>query len=232
MALQIDAVLFDLDYTLLDGDAAWTSGMDSILSRCADVDRTAAFAAWDVAFHKHFDEYLAGRLSLEEARSARIRTWGRSLSIVIEPGTELDWFADFLVGYESGWKPFDDVAAALLNLAHLKLGVITNGDGQQQRAKISALRLPVSFDTVVVSSEVGCAKPDPRIFRTAALQLGLPVSRCLFVGDREDVDAIGARDAGMHGVWLNRRDQTGATDIASVATLSDLSLELSPRVRG
>jgi putative hydrolase of the HAD superfamily len=229
VTVEVAAVVFDLDDTLLDGDAAWASGMDAMLSRCSRVDRSAAFAAWDAAFREHFDDYLSGRLSLAESRAARIRSWGRSLGLVIEPGTEPDWFAAYLVGYAAAWRPFDDVGAVLRELASLKLGVITNGDGDQQRAKISALGLPVTFDVVVVSSEVGCAKPDRRIFRTAADQLGIAPGRCLFVGDREDVDAVGARDAGMHGIWLNRRGLTGLTDVPSITTLADLPALLTPR---
>jgi putative hydrolase of the HAD superfamily len=223
VALDIDAVLFDLDDTLLDGDAAWRSGVAAMLRRCSGVDRSAAFAAWGSAFNAHFDDYLAGRLSLEESRTARVRSWATALSIDIDAGAEPEWFAAYLVGYQAGWKPFADVGTTLRKLAHLKLGVITNGDGQQQRAKIAALDLPVTFDAVVASSEAGCAKPDVRIFRAAAEQLGLATDRCLFVGDREDVDAMGARNAGMHAIWLNRRGLTGATDVASVATLADLA---------
>jgi putative hydrolase of the HAD superfamily len=221
--VRFDAVLFDLDDTLLDGDAAWASGMDSIVRRrCPDVDRAAAFAAWEGAFDAHFDDYLAGRMSLAESRAARIRTWGSALGVAIEPGSEAGWFADYLVGYSAGWRPFDDVAAVLGQLAPRQLGVVTNGDGDQQRAKVAALRLPVTFDVVVVSSEVGCAKPDRRIFRTAAEKLEVAPARCVFVGDREDVDAAGAHDAGMHGVWLNRRGRSGVTDLPSISTLADL----------
>lgn len=224
VALGIHAVLFDLDDTLLDGDAAWRSGMDSILRRCPGIDREVAFLAWEAAFHEHFDAYLAGRLSLEESRTERIRSWARALSVTIEPGTELDWFAAYFAGYSAGWKPFDDVAAALRQLTHLLLGIVTNGDGPQQRAKIAALGLEVSFDAILVSSEVGCAKPDPRIFREAAQQLGVAPGRCLFVGDRKDVDAIGARNAGMQAVWLNRRNLANDPDVASVSTLAALEL--------
>lgn len=42
------------------------------------------------------------------------------------------------------------------------------------------------FDTVVVSYEVGVAKPDPRIYRICLSRLGVPPERALFVDDRED----------------------------------------------
>lgn len=228
MGLDVDAVLFDLDDTLLDGDAAWRSGMTAILRRCSGIDRDRAFSAWDVAFNEYFDAYLEGRLSLHEHRTKRIRSWAEALSIPIEPGTEHDWFDSYLAGYEAGWKPFSDVAPALHRLAHVRLGIVTNGDGQQQRAKVSALALDVNFEVIVVSGDVGYPKPDPRIFHAAAQTLGLPAERCLFIGDREDVDAMGAHNAGMQGVWLNRRGAVGQTDLDTVTTLTDLATMVCP----
>lgn len=223
MQPAVDAVLFDLDDTLLDGDGAWRSGVAALLRRCCDVDVDLAFSAWGDAFDAHFDAYLEGRLTLQEQRRMRIRSWSETLSVPVEPGSELDWFESFLSGYAAGWKPFSDVAPALAQLNGLRLGIVTNGDGQQQRAKVAALALDVRFDVIVVSSEVGFPKPDPRIFDAAARGLGLRPERCLFIGDREDVDAIGARDAGMHGVWLNRRAAVGRTDVDTLTTLGDLA---------
>jgi HAD superfamily hydrolase (TIGR01509 family) len=50
---------------------------------------------------------------------------------------------------------------------------------------------------VVISSELGSAKPDPRPFKVALRELAVPPERALHVGDR-DVDEQGARAAGMH----------------------------------
>jgi HAD superfamily hydrolase (TIGR01509 family) len=55
------------------------------------------------------------------------------------------------------------------------------------------------FDDVVVSADVGMAKPDTQIYALAAHRLGLPASECVFIDDlTANVDA--ARDAGMHAV--------------------------------
>ena len=55
------------------------------------------------------------------------------------------------------------------------------------------------FDEVVVSADVGIAKPEPRIYAIAAQRLGLPAADCVFVDDLEpNVDA--ARAAGMHAI--------------------------------
>ncbi|MBX6766549.1 MAG: HAD family hydrolase, partial [Actinomadura rubrobrunea] len=71
---------------------------------------------------------------------------------------------------------------------------------------------------VVASSEAGAAKPDPAIFRRACAGLGLAPHAVVYVGDRLDVDALGAASAGLHGVWLDRPREVGcAGDEAGAA---------------
>jgi putative hydrolase of the HAD superfamily len=53
------------------------------------------------------------------------------------------------------------------------------------------------FDVIVVSAEVGAAKPDPAPFVAALERLGVEPGRALHIGDR-DVDEQGAVAAGMH----------------------------------
>jgi putative hydrolase of the HAD superfamily len=219
----IEAILFDLDDTLLDADAAWNSGIKTLLARCPEVDQSRAFHAWGEAFEEYFDRYLAGEMTFEASRIARVRSWADAVSVVVEPGDELSWFDDYLAGYEAGWVAFDDVEAALAKLEGLRLGVITNGEGRQQRAKIAALGLAPAFEVVVCSGDVGFPKPDRRIFEAAADRLALPPGRCLFVGDRRDSDALGAMAAGMSGLWLNRKGVEAPDGLVrEIGTLRDL----------
>jgi len=55
-----------------------------------------------------------------------------------------------------------------------------------------------------VSDEVGWRKPNPVIFETALRRLDLDAGDALFVGDRADIDVVGAQGAGMHAAWINR----------------------------
>lgn len=59
------------------------------------------------------------------------------------------------------------------------------------------------FDAVVVSDAVGWRKPAPAIFEVALNRLGLSPTEALFVGDRADIDVLGAQRIGMPAVWLN-----------------------------
>ncbi len=70
------------------------------------------------------------------------------------------------------------------------------------------------FETIVISDEVGWRKPKPIIFETALDRMkALRPADALFVGDRADIDVIGARAVGMPTVWINREAERLPTDI-------------------
>jgi epoxide hydrolase-like predicted phosphatase len=63
-----------------------------------------------------------------------------------------------------------------------------------------------AFDQVIISAEVGLAKPDPRIYRMAAERLGVSPGEAVFVDDfPENLD--GARAAGLLTVHFRDRQQ-------------------------
>lgn len=94
----------------------------------------------------------------------------------------------------------------LLDRAGIRRGVITNGTGRTQRAKLRALGIHVpglpTPDVTVISEEVGCKKPDPKIFRTALRLARCAAAEAWFVGDHPTIDVAGARNCGMTAVWL------------------------------
>jgi putative hydrolase of the HAD superfamily len=120
-----------------------------------------------------------------------------------------------LAADHTGWLPFDGAAEALADLRRrgYRLGVITNWDLSAQRL-LAERGLDGFFEQVVVSSEVGCEKPDRRIFDRAAGAAGVPAAECLYVGDNYYVDTIGARGAGMECLIVNRFGRLGVEEIA------------------
>ena len=63
------------------------------------------------------------------------------------------------------------------------------------------------FQAIVVSDTVGWRKPHPEIFSSALARLGVAAADALFVGDRADIDVVGAQRMGMPAVWINRGAQ-------------------------
>ncbi len=126
---------------------------------------------------------------------------------------------------------FPEVEPILSELrARYRLGLVTNGAPDLQRAKLRHSGLEGYFDVVLVSGEVGAGKPDPRIFHAALHLLGCLPEQALMVGDNTERDILGAESAGIRAIWLNRngagQDRTGAAheQITDLYQLLDLAL--------
>ncbi len=115
-------------------------------------------------------------------------------------------FEAYLRHYEAAWRAYEDVLPALTDLraAGLSIGVLTNGQEDQQRAKLQAVGLLELFICVVASSTLPSPKPAAAAFVMACERLGRPPAEVFYVGDNLHTDALAATRAGLTGVWINR----------------------------
>jgi len=82
------------------------------------------------------------------------------------------------------------------------IGMIANGDSISIRNVIEATGLQDYFDVIVISEEVGIAKPYQKIFEVALAKLGVKPENAAMVGNKIDADILGANRAGMKSVWF------------------------------
>lgn len=64
--------------------------------------------------------------------------------------------------------------------------------------------LPGYFDTLTYSFEVGCFKPDPRMFADALGKMGLPPEQCVFIDDTAQ-NLVGAQKLGIQPVQIRKK---------------------------
>jgi len=112
-------------------------------------------------------------------------------------------------------------------LAHLRgrvgLLLLTNGFSDVQRARIERMGLKAAFDHVIISEEVGVAKPDPAIFDLALARMGDPDrGSVLVVGDSLASDILGGRNSGLDTCWYNPRDEPAQETITPTYTIRRL----------
>jgi beta-phosphoglucomutase len=103
---------------------------------------------------------------------------------------------------------YGDVLPTLtaLRVLEMPMGVLSNF-GVQLRDVLRRFDLLRYFEFVVVSAEVGLAKPDRRIFELVAERAAHPADRLLYVGDHVGDDIEGARGAGLDAVLIDRSDR-------------------------
>jgi len=82
-----------------------------------------------------------------------------------------------------------------------KLGIITNGSSKSQNGKIDHIGIREMFDSVIVSDDVGVHKPDERIFNISCSALGIKHDQAVYVGDNHEKDIVGAKNAGLYAIW-------------------------------
>lgn len=203
--MSIRAVCLDVDDTLVDFGGAARAALTHVLGPTADA------TLWNELTEHHYGRYLTGEVDFATMQLDRLAGMYTASGRTV-PADLVEVDATRLVELRARLRLFGDVRDCLdaLRADGLALAVVSNSDGPHQRAKLVAAGLAGAFDAVVVSGEVGVAKPAPAIFLRACAVLGVLPAEAAHVGDKLDTDARGARDAGLHGVWLDRAGVGGA----------------------
>ena len=84
------------------------------------------------------------------------------------------------------------------------LTVVTNGFVEVQYEKFDKSGLRDCFAHIVLSEEVGCQKPNPRIFEEALRMNGLQAEDVVMIGDSWNSDIQGAINAGIDQIWIRK----------------------------
>ena len=82
-------------------------------------------------------------------------------------------------------KFFPNAEKTLVELKNrrIKLALLTNGEGNEQRTKIDKFGIAKYFKTCLIEGELGYGKPDPRIFEMALSKLTVNPQQVWMVGD-------------------------------------------------
>jgi putative hydrolase of the HAD superfamily len=228
--MTVPLILFDLDGTLVDSDAAERSAITGWIHDAgfpADVAGTPSDVLWRRISDDAFPDYVAGRTTFHEQRRLRVRRFLPLMGVDVTSLSDVDldaWFDQYRRRYEAAWRPFPDVAGCLTRVAAThRVAVLTNGDQGQQEDKMRRTGLHHLVEQVIAASTLGVAKPDPAAFHAALARLGAQPASTRYVGDDLDVDARGAVAAGLRGTWINRTGSVADPgDIPTITTLASL----------
>ena len=120
------------------------------------------------------------------------------------------------------WCVFEDVFPALdkLRAMGVRLAVVSNWDSRLE-VLLRRIGLAGHFEFVLTSARAGYRKPDPRIFEAALTRLSLPPNDVAHVGDSYEDDFIGATNAGIRPILIDRHQQCPA-GLPAIRSLDDL----------
>ena len=188
----LKAIIFDLDDTLYSEKEYVRSGYQKIAEAIPQVE-DAAEKLWKLFEEKKpaIDELLRlENIQSEETKQACLHAYRYQI-----PDIHL----------------YEGVVKMLHEFKHqgLKIGIITDGRPEGQRAKIQVLNLETMVDEIIVTDEFGGAefrKPNPIAFQTMRERLDVAYEEMCYVGDNIKKDFVSPENLGMRSIWFKNLD--------------------------
>ncbi|MGE1107562.1 HAD family hydrolase [Bacillus wiedmannii] len=191
---MIQAVLFDLDGTLLDR----RQSLEQFIH-----DQYNRFASHLMNIEK--SEYCSRFLELDNNGY----TWKDKVYATLLCEYNITTLIpeqllhDYITNFQHHCIPFKNMHELLHRLTqqNIKIGIITNGFTDFQMNNLRALNIHTYTNTILVSEAEGIKKPHPEIFERALKKLDVKATECIYVGDHPENDVLGSERVGILGVW-------------------------------
>ncbi|MBS0848383.1 pyrimidine 5'-nucleotidase [Citrobacter sp. JGM124] len=215
-----DWILFDADETLFTFDSF--GGLQRMFLHYGVTFTENDFQAYQAVNKPLWVDYQNGTITATQLQLQRFEGWAGRLDV---PPSELN--QAFLSAMADICAPLPGAVSLLDSLqGKVKIGIITNGFTALQQRRLERTGLSDHFDLLVISEQVGVAKPDTKIFEYTFDKMGHPpLSRILMVGDTPESDILGGINAGIATCWLNMNGRSlpeGIQPTWQVSTLSEL----------
>ncbi|WP_028775081.1 pyrimidine 5'-nucleotidase [Shewanella waksmanii] len=220
-------ILFDADETLFHFDAY--QGLKLMFSRFK-VDFTPSdFSHYQQVNLPLWVDYQNGAITAQQLQHTRFKEWAEKLQVTTQTlnSAFLQAMADICALLPGAQSLIDALRDKV------SMGIITNGFTELQTVRLARTGLLDAFSPVVISEEVGVAKPDVAIFQHALNLMDNPdPQHVLMVGDNPHSDILGGLNAGFDTCWLNTAGAARPEDITphyEVKSLTELQQRLFSR---
>jgi 2-haloacid dehalogenase len=214
-------LLFDADGTLFDYDKAEALALRSTFqalgwayeARYAQVYRRINGEIWL--------DFENGKISQERLRTRRFELLFDAIGIECDPG---EFSGRYLANLALGTYLIEGAEDVVKSL-HGRVGLllITNGLAEVQRPRFARSSVGQYFSVVVISEEVGAAKPDTAIFEVAFAKMDFPKKEdVLIVGDSLTSDIKGGHNYGIDTCWFNPERKASDSDVVARYEIGEL----------
>lgn len=208
-------ILFDLGDTLIYFDGNWQDVLQRSTKRLWKSLLKAGFPLDYDEFSNDFSErmekyYIGRNKDLIEYTSARILSdylYDLGYSELPDQLIVSAMNAMYSVSQEFWYLEEESVPILdWLKSNNYRIGLISNAsDTNDVYALLDQFDLTNYFEHIVISAEFGLRKPHRDIFFHSMDLFGVTPQLCAMVGDRMDMDILGAKNAGITSIWITRR---------------------------
>lgn len=205
-------ILFDADNTLFDFDRSERYAFEESLKRIGVPFTKSHFDLYHTINKACWRAFEDGKLKKEELRTLRFEQFFSTIGVHADPRQ----FSENYLNQLSTSAHMLEGAIPLLDElgGHYKLAIITNGLKEVQRPRIMKAGLVDFFEVIVVSDEIGHAKPHAAFFDYTFEEMKQPdKKKVLVVGDSLNSDIKGGRDYGLDTCWYNHQGSANESGI-------------------
>jgi putative hydrolase of the HAD superfamily len=219
---KYDYLLFDADNTLFDFHASETYALKKVLAGLGIDCNQGHIDNYRVINHTVWRDFENGKLKKKHLRSRRFDLFFQELGV----NADVDRVAREYLEHLSQTAFLINGAERLLEKVsqnHI-LVLVTNGLKEVQRPRLNRSTIKHYFETVVVSDEIGHAKPDAAFFDYVFNEINYPdKSKVLMIGDNINADIRGGLDYGLDSCWYNPDDKPLEDGIHPTIIINDIT---------
>jgi len=200
--MHYELILFDADGTLFDYDKAEAYALKNAFATAQIPYQKEYINAYKIINSTLWLDFEKGLISPAEIRVERFDQLFDQFKIK----TDITEFGDIYLGFFAEAGFLIDNADYIVNKtsAQSTTAIITNGLSVVQRSRFSKAPIMSQFKDVIISEEVGCAKPDPKIFEITFEKLNHKnKNTTLIIGDSLTSDIQGGVNFGITTCWFN-----------------------------
>ncbi len=214
-------LLLDADGTLLDFDRAMDRALELTVHELGATLDVAARSEYNRINARAWARLERGELDRLALGRTRFAEFFEYLSVEADHEATSHRYLEHLSG-GADWLPgAERVTRALAQ--HARIAVMTNGFSMVQRPRLRASGLEEIADELIISEEVGAAKPDAKIFDAAFDLMGNPPKdRVMIVGDSLSADIAGGLGYGIDACWFNPARLANPDALACTFEIDDL----------
>ncbi len=218
-------LLFDADGTLFDYERAEAVALVRAFQRCRLLFKPDFLTAYRDINQKVWQSLEKGLTTPDELKVQRFELLFEVIGITHEPAGFSDVYLECLAECSELIAGACDMLNALRR--NYRMAILTNGLQAVQRARLARSAIRGQISAIIISEEIGFAKPAKEYFDAAFARLGNPPkSEVLMIGDNWVSDIQGAAWYGLDTCWFNPRRQPRPDCLAitlEVASLRELT---------
>lgn len=202
-AMKYPIILFDADDTLFDFKKASLHAFARTIEHFKIPKTDGLYSLYKAINKEVWESFERKEINAEELRPLRFERFLHDIHEERDPVEMSQFYLEKLSQSDQLLDEARPLVEGLLSDGH-RLALITNGLKEVQRPRIAKAKMGGYFEAIIVSDEIGVAKPDARFFEHAFGKIGRPEKgQVVVVGDSLSSDIQGGNNFGVSTCWFN-----------------------------